>query len=339
LILRLKPANGRDRRRRLKPLAPTKPDDFIPIGTTCLTADQILAFDLYQSSGGQMRLYRNRNYPYSQQDLEDLLESDCDKLYVPESQKDQLYDYTRRRLPALLKDESIPVEDKLDILSETSVNILGRVLDNPMAPKEIRGVVGQCRNHVQAAFQGEKMCQGMAMERARAPFPIAHAISVANLALVLGLRCEITDPEQLHELGVGALLHEIGKTLIDRDYYYQPESKRLKTDPRLRQYPLVGRDMLDRTEAVPQGALKPVAEHQERLDGSGFPFSLKESQISVMGRIVAICDHYDEAINGRANNTKATPFEILNTMKENRGKFDARILIEFIRMLGECSQN
>ena len=323
----------------MKTPAPPDQEEYIAISTANFSPEQILKFDLYRKIGGKMRLFRSRNYPLSQKDLENLVSSGCHRLFVPVSQKDPLYDYTRQRLPQLLTDQRIPLEEKLDILSETSVNILGRVLDNPLAPQEMKDVVGQCRNHVQMAFLGERACKSMVVTRAQAPFPIAHAISVANLSLVLGRRCAIDNAEQLHELGVGALLHDIGKTLIDRNYYYQPASKRLQSDPRVRQYPTVGRDLLERTNVIPQAALLPIAEHQERLDGSGFPYSLRNDQISRFGRIVAICDHYDEQVNGGEGQDQTTPFQTLDQMKDAHGKFDGEILTEFIGLLAEYSAN
>lgn len=323
----------------MNPTAPPALGEYIAIRLAAITVNEILSFDLYQENCGSMILYRNRNYPISAEDIRALLDSGSHELFVPADQSDQLYDYQRQRLPQLLEDDTIPLEDKLQILSETSVNMLGRVLDNPMSAKEIKGVADQCHNHVRSAFAGGEAQKSMVLNRALAPYPIAHAISVANLSLILGLHCSTKDAASLHELGVGALLHEIGKTLLDRDYYYQPESKKSKTDPRMRQYPLVGRDMLERSNFVPKEALRAVAEHQERLDGSGYPFSLKESQISKMGKIVAICDHYDEAINGHDGTSQATPFVALSEMKKADQKFDQRILTRFIQMLAGYSSN
>jgi len=306
---------------------------------TAFSVDQILSFDLYRSTGGQITLYRSRDYPFTRDDLQQLIESGCNKLYVPESQRNLFYDHTRRRLPRLLKDESVPLEEKLEILSETSVNILGRMLDNPMSSEEVSGVVSQCRNHVRLAFIGDKARNTMVTNRAQAPFPIAHAVSVANLALVLGMDCSVAGADQLHELGIGALLHEIGKSQLDRDYYYQPESCKLRNDPRMEQYPQVGRDMLKRTELVPPGALLAVAEHRERLDGSGFPAKLKDAEISHAGRIVAICDYYDERVNGADRQTPATPFEALSEMKQAKEKFDPAILMRLVEILGRVSKN
>ena len=110
---------------------------------TTFSVDQILSFDLYRSTGGRITLYRSREYPFTAEDLKQLIDSGCQELYVPESQRDLFYDHTRRRLPRLLDDATIPLEEKLEILSETSVNILGRMLDNPMSSEEVGGVVSQ----------------------------------------------------------------------------------------------------------------------------------------------------------------------------------------------------
>jgi hypothetical protein len=323
----------------LNTTAPVQTQKYLVVRPTVFSVDQILSFDLYRSTGDRITLYRSREFPFTSDDLKQLLGSGCTELYVPESQRDLFYDHTRRRLPRLLDDPQIPLEEKLDILAETSVNILARMLDNPISSDETSAVVSQCRNHVRMAFLGDTARKSMVTGRAQAPFPIAHAISVTNLALVLGMDCSVAGADQLHELGVGALLHEIGKTQFNRDYYYQPESRKLRDDPRLQQYPKAGRDMLNRTEIVPPGALRAVAEHQERLDGSGFPAKLKDTQISHPGRIVAICDYYDERVNGNDGQTPATPFEALSEMKQANNKFDSDILTRLVEMLGRMSES
>ncbi len=312
--------------------------DYTPIRSETITVDSLLEFDLYQDSGGTLKLYRDRNYPFSKEDLDYLLEHGNDFLYIPDTQQNAMFDHLRKNLPRLLEDETIPIENKLKMLSATSVNILGRVLSNPMSPTEIRGVVEQCENHVTLAVKGREAQNGMAGCRPQAPFPIAHAISVGNLSMLLGLKCKLTDPTELHELGTGALLHEIGKTIIERDYYYQPALRQISDNPRLAKYPLVGRDMLENTNIVPRGALRPVVEHQERLDGSGFPQSLKDAEIGLMGRIVAICDHYDEAVHDNLGGMTRRPFDVLAEMKNLKGKFDCEVLVAFIRLLGDSEK-
>ncbi|MBU8933346.1 MAG: hypothetical protein KOO62_04995 [candidate division Zixibacteria bacterium] len=314
---------------------PLNSPDFLAIGLDSITADSVCKFDLYQEMADSLRLFRRSNVSIAQKDLDNLKTKGQETLYVPASQKGKLQEFMIRRLPYLLRDESVSVETKLESLTEISVGVLDQVLTDPRSEAAIRGTVDQCRNHVALAVQGDQTQRVMTSSRPTTTFPIAHAINVGNLAILLGLRCGIEDGDLLHGLGVGALLHEIGKRIIDPNYYFRADNKTHVSNSRLKRYPVIGTDMLKSVEVVPRSALFPILEHQERLDGSGFPHELRASQISKAGRIVAICDHYDETLHSSDGfMVKPTPFQVLMKMREDTGKFDRRILVEFIHLLG-----
>jgi len=318
---------------------PVEYEDYLAVRTGMINVNTVLSFDLYQDINGQLRLFRDKSIPLSPNDLTNLSERGAEFLYIPAEQKDQIFEHLRQKLPLILKDASVPVEEKLDVLSKTSANILGKVLDNPMSVENIKEVVSQCDHHVATVLLGEEARTKMAENRPRAPYPIAHAISVGNLSMLLGLKCGMEDADELHELGVGALLHEIGKTMINRDYYYQPGYGFKITDPSMQKYPRLGASMLQQGKVVPEGALIPIEQHQERLDGTGFPGHLKEQQIGFTSRIVAICDRYDESVALSNNGRTLTPFAALKAMKDQPEKFDQKILFEFVRLLGTQTDN
>jgi hypothetical protein len=254
---------------------------YLPIELETISADSILGFDLYQAGGDGMRLFRDQSVPISREDIDRFSASGCSRLYVPESQKAEVLDHTIKALPKILENEEIPAETKLEILTKTSEGIFDRILVDPFSKTNVQRTVDNCRNHVKLAGQGDQAVRTMTEKRPSASFPVSHALHVSNLSILLGMRCSITDPEDLHALGVGALLHEIGKRIIDKDYYSRQGKGSRITDTRLRKYPLIGYEMLAEHEGVPSRALEPIALHQERLDGSGFPLNLKAPDIGI----------------------------------------------------------
>ena len=309
-------------------------DDFVPISLQAILIDSVLEFDLYQERAGGMRLFRHRRFPISQEDIDRLAEAGYVSLHVPGSQRKEVLDHTIRILPEVLENNATPTEVKLQILTETSIGILERVLNDPQSSTDVQRSVDNCRNHVMLAMQGDDAQKAMVDGQPVAPPPIAHAIQVCNLSILLGMRCRVLNANDVHALGVGALLHEIGKRLIDRNYYFDENEYHRITDTRLKKYPLIGRNVLAKVGVMPRLSLRLVAEHQERLDGSGFPQRLRASEICTESRVIAICDYYDETLNGGNGSNALTPFQVLKTMKESSTKFDRHILVEFIRLLG-----
>ncbi len=308
--------------------------DFLPIRLSTLTPDEVNAFDLYVENAGVFQLYRHQSVPLTFEDIANLREREQCSLYVHQSQKEEMHAHMIKKLPVFLQDGSITTDAKLELLTETSVSIFERVFSNPSSKEGLANSVKQCKNHTALALLAGSNEKIISSGRPDTTSPVAHAINVGNLSILLGLRCGITDPTDLHCLATGAILHEVGKRIIDPNYYSRPESGYKITDARLKSYPFVGSNLLQESEVVPVGALKPVLEHQERLDGTGYPKCLTAPEISREGRIVAICDYYDECLYNRSPRSRTTPYQVLLKMTGRGTQFDRRILVEFIRLLG-----
>lgn len=313
--------------------------NYLPVQLSTLTARKNLEFDLYQEIGGKPQLFKSKNYPLLKLDIKSLERRGCDVLYVVAAQRGAFIDVLSENLTTVLADKTMPIEDKLMVLSQLSESVLSDVIQTPTSKDAVSRAVRQCAHHVSFASDGKKAQKALVENKSEAPFPIAHALGVSNLSILLGFRCGIDSVEKLRDLGIGALLHEIGKTVIDPNYFTQKGNMSSVPHNRLKSYPKIGRDMMRKTGVVPQSALKPIVEHQERLDGSGYPAQLSGNQISKMSRIVAICDTYDEAMHVPGEGKTPSPFSVLKRMRHDLGKFDDQLLIEFIKMLGEDFSN
>ena len=86
---------------------------------------------------------------------------------------------------------------------------------------------------------------------------------------------------------------------------------------------------------LPSRALQGIAQHQELLDGSGFPLSLGGDKISQQGKVLALVNRFDLLCNPGPNTPTLTPHEALSAIfAQMKGQFDAAVLGAFIRMMG-----
>jgi HD-GYP domain-containing protein (c-di-GMP phosphodiesterase class II) len=160
-----------------------------------------------------------------------------------------------------------------------------------------------------------------------------HAVNVCVLCLVIGKSEEFES--DISALGLGALLHDVGKTrlprnLIRRKEFYSESERNL-----LQQHPKIGAALLEPSENIPNLTHRIVMEHHERIDGLGYPLGVAASQLSPFSQIVAITDAYDDMLTGRKL-APQQPLEVLRQLyiQGNSGVFD-RVLVErVIRCLG-----
>ncbi|HTN70582.1 MAG TPA: DUF3391 domain-containing protein [Methylomirabilota bacterium] len=161
----------------------------------------------------------------------------------------------------------------------------------------------------------------------------SHAVNACVLCLVIGT-VEGFETET-SALGLGALLHDIGKTrmprsLIRRKEPYTESERRL-----LEQHPKLGAILLKQSENIPEVTHRIVTEHHERIDGSGYPFGLRHAQISFFSQLVGITDMYDALLAGRKQ-APLQPIEVLRQLYllSNAGAFDRNLIERVIRCLG-----
>lgn len=152
---------------------------------------------------------------------------------------------------------------------------------------------------------------------------LVHSINVCLLSLMTGLQLKMTK-DDLYELALGALLHDIGKTTLPRINGLLFDSTKLHT--------LYGRNLLLRSKLSPRIA-RIVAEHHEALDGSGLPLGLTSNKIDFFSKIVAIANSFDKAITKAA--LENTPqLEVIEKMSAKSGThFDTQILNTFIETI------
>jgi len=160
-----------------------------------------------------------------------------------------------------------------------------------------------------------------------------HPVNVMVLSLLLGRALDM-DGAQLHDLGVAALLHDLGKNTLPV-HVHEPYGH--LTGPDLERYRgHVGASVAYAERmGLPVAVVLAIAQHHERVDGSGFPLHLFGEDLSMAGQILALVNHYERLCNPSHGGEVLTPHEALSVMyAKNQRKFDTDILRSFLRMMG-----
>ncbi len=160
-----------------------------------------------------------------------------------------------------------------------------------------------------------------------------HALNVAVLSMMLGRQLGY-DAEAIHTLGLGALLHDIGKLDVPSKVLLKPEPL---TRAELQFYQMHtefgvrrGRQLM-----LDEDVVRIIHEHHEHCDGSGFPRQLHEAAIGRLSRVVAITNHFDKLCNPLDPRNGLSPHEALAKMfGQQRDWFDEVALKAFIRCMG-----
>lgn len=148
-------------------------------------------------------------------------------------------------------------------------------------------------------------------------------------AIALGL--SHTD---IFNLGMGAILHDIGKSLIPVEVLNKQQKLNNKEFKIVQNHVIEGERILREYEGFPKESLSAATQHHEKLSGTGYPFGLKGSDIKLFGKMTAIADCYDALTTERHYKPAMTPFQALNTILQEPQGYDHKLLEIFIKMLG-----
>ena len=162
----------------------------------------------------------------------------------------------------------------------------------------------------------------------------SHGLNVTVLCMLLSRSLNMR-PEQARDLGLGALMHDIGKSEIpDRVLRKRPD-----------EYTKPERDLCamhcefgvrtGKSLGLSREVLTILLQHHEMADGTGYPRGLKLGDMSLPSRIVGLVNHYDNLCNPVDPAQAMTPHEALSLMfGQRRSKFDDSVLQQMIRCLG-----
>ncbi|HBH81909.1 MAG TPA: hypothetical protein DDY39_18945 [Nitrospira sp.] len=162
-----------------------------------------------------------------------------------------------------------------------------------------------------------------------------HSVNTSILAMSLGRHLEF-DRTTLHQIGVGGLLHDIGKTKIPPEILNKPG--RFKPDEMeiMKQHVLRGVEILSTTTGLGDSYLRPALEHHERVDGTGYPYRRVRSELSQVGMMAAVVDIYDAMTSDRCYHKGQAAHEALQFLYRLslEGHLDAALVQQFIHVVG-----
>lgn len=159
-----------------------------------------------------------------------------------------------------------------------------------------------------------------------AAYEPCHAVMVMVLSIAIGMKMKMSD-EQLFELGIGALLHDIGNAFLPENILNRPGKLTDEEFHIVKGHVRQGYEYLMNYYSLSSAASMGAMQHHESYDGTGYPDGLRKKNISVFGRIIAITDVYDALVSKRAFRAAMYPMQAIETVQNlSDRKFDPEVV-------------
>ena len=209
---------------------------------------------------------------------------------------------------------------------------IGRTPSMRKIKRVVQGIVDQILNE-------ETSLIGLTAIRDYDEYTFTHSVNVCIFAVALGRRVGMTKL-QLYELGLAALMHDIGKSRVPLDLLQKTGDLSEAEWRWVASHPWLGVLALfqfsRQQEQLSYRSMTVAYEHHMKLDKSGYPKPIRSRTLSMTSKIVAVADGYDAATSRRSYQTVPyPPPAVLQEMRDNpkRG-MDPVVVKAFINMLG-----
>lgn len=250
------------------------------------------------------------------------------------SKEEKMLGMASDKLREAIRDRSLPAPEKSRIVRNNAMTMMNNLLEQPTA-KNIRTVKGAVTEIVELILTDDDATSYLTKITSHDFYTYTHSVNVGLLAVSMAkVLFRGSNAHNMHELGAGFFLHDLGKVQIDLAIINKPG--RLSTDEMtvMRNHPAIGFKLLSDAHQLSEECKTIVFQHHERYDGTGYPKQLRGEEIHLYGKICALADVYDALTSNRPYRKGMPPFDALVLMKKEMiNHFQKDLFEKFVKML------
>jgi putative nucleotidyltransferase with HDIG domain len=161
-------------------------------------------------------------------------------------------------------------------------------------------------------------------------YTYSHNINVSAMCTALGITMKL-DESEVRDLALGALLHDIGKMKVHKEILNKPDKLTRQEFEVMKTHTILGFKYIRENMEISLKISRIILDHHEKINGTGYPNGLKNSEINYFAQIVGIIDVYDALISDRVYKKAIFSQQALEILKSESGKsFNSQILNKFL---------
>lgn len=258
---------------------------------------------------------------------------EAETLYVSEDEKYKYDFFLEYYQVKILKDNSLTLDEKTDLLYKSSAQLTNSLFDNPYSPQNIERSEKIITPILQTIIHNEDTIASYLKIIEYDYYTHTHSLNVSIYSLSLGAELGLNENKMV-SLGKSALLHDLGKSEIQHSIVNKQGKLSINECKIMESHPELGHKIALKLGIINRDILDGIRHHHEKLDGMGYPDSLMGDEITLFPRIIGICDIFDALTTRRSYKNAMHSYDALYMMKHQMSKqLDTNILDSFIKML------
>ncbi|MDD5168252.1 MAG: DUF3391 domain-containing protein [Syntrophales bacterium] len=215
-----------------------------------------------------------------------------------------------------IHDDHLTPEKKADLVQQHSITMMKNLLEQPSAAN-IQDVKNATTELVDLILRDDETTFFLINITDHDYNTYTHSVNVGVMAIALAKTIfRRSDNHDLHALGAGFFLHDLGKVRIDLNIINKPGKLNDDEMKEMKRHPFLGFSLLQEAKQMTRELKLIVLQHHEKLNGDGYPYGLRGDDIHIYGRICAIADIFDAMTSRRPYKEPMPPFTALKNMRD-----------------------
>ena len=315
-----------------------KSDKYLPVTLKSLKIGPFNKSELYLKNNvngerNYVLYWKGGDRLFINEKREEFIRKNINKLYVPKNGRKQYLRFMETNLEKVVEDESTSSKEKFGVIKDIAVNIIS---DLSSLPDEVCNIerAKQWVNNIMVLINSSgKNYIDLGDVKGNDNYCYRHSVNATMLCLIFAHHMGM-NTKKIGELGLGLFLQDIGMRNVDPLIINKPTKLNSEEYTIIKKHSEIGFQMLQEAGQVPPESCMLALHHHENFNGSGYPYGLKENDISFYGRISRIVDVFSALTSNRPYAKARTSDAACVIMKEKmKGLFDSEVLGDFIDFL------
>lgn len=305
---------------------------YLSVEIAHLVPDSVVSFSIFLERNGKLLLYKPSGETVTEENIERMLRMGSKVLYIEEEEKRGLFDYYQNNIDYLLKSEYIAPLKKSVILHGVSEHIMEKSFQKPELQDNFRLWEKTVRDNFTFMMGHQEVFESMITVAEKDQYTYIHSVNVGLLMLGCAVEAGVKDQQEILQIGMGGLLHDIGKAMVPDAIIRKQGALSREEWVIIKKHPEVGLKLLAEHRQIGEQSRIIVAQHHEAVNGAGYPARLEGESIDYWARMCKIVDAYDAMTSNRSYSFAVSPMEAMRRMIAGDG-FDRRLMKFFITFL------
>jgi putative nucleotidyltransferase with HDIG domain len=307
--------------------------EYLPISIEGLRSGAATELDLFSRIGSAYFVIKPRNASIDERVIQKFLREKIPYVYIRSVDREKYAKTLESGVSNIIKNPGVPIREKAGVLTDLAVEIVDQLFSDPGNPGTIASAKNLTEECVRFIGQHKQAFLHLVELSGHDQYTYAHSIGVAAYTIALVPEVLAIESRELVDMGLAALLHDIGKCRVDPKIINKKGPLNEEEWAQMRKHPEYGAEIIKRHKNMAPIIALSAEGHHENLLGTGYPKGIIATKTDPLVRIISLADAFSALTTKRSYSVPRDSITALKLIQENLDKkFDSTLFKPFVKL-------